>query len=118
MAVSFTFTSNKSAVEAAVKAAKAESLSQMGDFAVQMAQNYAPVDTGNMRGSIKHEKEDEDTEIYGTSNDQARLKPVDYAPYVELGTSRMRAQPFIRPAAENHAAELQSICEGVFSTIN
>lgn len=106
---------NSKEVEEAMKQAKKEALKQMGDFAVQMAQNYAPVDTGNMRGSIRHEAIDEDTEYYGTSNTQARLKPVDYAVFVELGTNKMKAQPFIRPAAENHRSELQSIAGKVIS---
>lgn len=40
---------------------------------------------------------------------------VDYGPYVEMGTSRMRAQPYLRPAAEEAIAamppEIQQILE-------
>lgn len=36
---------------------------------------------------------------------------VEYAPYVEMGTQRMKAQPFIKPAVENHVDEYKRIFE-------
>lgn len=36
---------------------------------------------------------------------------VEYAPYVELGTTRSRAKPYLRPAAENHSEEYKKIIE-------
>ena len=42
---------------------------------------------------------------------------VEYAPYVELGTSKMPARPFIRPAVENHLSEYQQIFEQTLSKI-
>lgn len=59
-----------------------------------------PVDTGRLRGSImtKVETNDKGAEgIIGTSG-------VEYAPFVEFGTVRQPAQPFLRPACiENEA---------------
>jgi len=55
----------------------------------------AAVDTGTMRGSIGVE--------IGVLT--ATIGPtVDYAPYVEYGTSRMAPQPFMNPAADQHEA--------------
>lgn len=53
-----------------------------------------PVDTGRLRSSIQT------TAPRETSNGVAvRIgSNVNYARYVELGTRRMRAQPFLRPA--------------------
>lgn len=112
-----TFTSHRDKVMDAVEQAIDRSLDQMGARAVQYAQNAATVDTGNMRASISHERFDDRTEIFGTNNTRAPIKPVEYAPYVELGTRRQRAQPFIRPAAEDHASEYQAICEAEFGKI-
>ena len=57
------------------------------------AQASAPVDTGALRGSIS-------AEIRG---DEAVVGPtVHYGGYVELGTSKMRAQPYLFPAADKH----------------
>lgn len=69
------------------------------------AENYAkmecPVDTGRLRNSITHEQENEDTEVIGTN--------VEYAPYVEMGTSKSRAQPFLEPAVVEHVDEYKEI---------
>ncbi len=36
---------------------------------------------------------------------------VEYAPYVELGTSRMAARPFLRPAATEHGERYKKLME-------
>lgn len=71
-----------------------------------LAENYAarkcPVDTGNLRGSITHAVDAGDNAVYIGTN-------VKYAPYVELGTSRQKAQPFLRPAASEHVAQYRRV---------
>lgn len=54
------------------------------------AQRFAPVDTGRLRESI-HITDDGGDERTITAE-------ADYAVYVEEGTSKMAAQPFLRPA--------------------
>lgn len=34
---------------------------------------------------------------------------VEYAPYIEFGTSRMRPRPYLKPALENHMSEYRHI---------
>ena len=36
---------------------------------------------------------------------------IEYAPYVELGTSRAKAYPFIKPAVTEHSATYKRIIE-------
>ena len=71
-----------------------------------LAENYAakkcPVDTGNLRGSITYEVDTGDNAVYIGTN-------VEYAPYVELGTSCQKAQPFLRPAASEHGAQYREV---------
>lgn len=71
-----------------------------------LAENYAakkcPVDTGNLRASITHEVDTGDNAVYIGTN-------VEYAPYVELGTLRQKAQPFLRPAASEHGAQYRQV---------
>lgn len=67
------------------------------------AKTYAPVDTGRLRNSITHKPQGNNTEVVQTN--------VEYAIYQEMGTSKMRAQPYMRPAGENHIAEYKSIIE-------
>ena len=74
-----------------------------------MAEGYAkrlcPVDTGRLRNSITHALDSGGRAVYVGTN-------VEYAPYVELGTARQKAQPYLRPAAVDHATEYREIIEG------
>lgn len=75
-----------------------------GEQATQYAVEIVPVDTGRLKGSIGHTySEDEQTEYIGTN--------VEYAPYVEFGTSRQRAQPYLKPAVANHTDEYVKFIE-------
>lgn len=68
------------------------------------AEGYAklkcPVDTGRLRNSISHSAQG-NTAYIGTN--------VEYARYVELGTSRQKAQPYLKPAATEHGDEYKEI---------
>jgi len=65
------------------------------------AKDLCPVDTGALKASIKADKE------------SALLWTVaphtEYAVYVEFGTRRMRAQPYMRPAAERVRVEFPKL---------
>ena len=61
----------------------------------------APVDTGNLRSSITHRVVSDEEARVGTN--------VDYAPWVEGGTSKMAAQPFLRPALDNNKARIEKM---------
>lgn len=91
----------------AEEAARTRALEIIGGKAESYAKKLCPVDTGRLRNSITHQQYDERTEVVGTN--------VEYAPYVELGTHRQKAQPYLRPAAENHTAEYKRIIEVVMS---
>ena len=57
-----------------------------------LAQMNAPVDTGFLRGSIG---------IDGTGSLTVEIGPTaEYAPYLEDGTYKMAARPFMGPAAD------------------
>jgi len=59
------------------------------------AKAVVPVDTGKLKNSITCEF---------PSPTKAIIAPhTDYAAYVEFGTRRQRAKPYMRPAAENVA---------------
>jgi HK97 gp10 family phage protein len=72
-------------------------LPQAGLIVEGQAKLNAPVDSGNLRSSITTEVKDEEV-IVGTN--------VEYAPYVEYGTKRMRAQPYLRPALDKNRKDL------------
>lgn len=94
-----------------VKAASDEAIAKALEMCGMQAENYAsllcPVDTGRLRGSLTHAPEDKYTEVIGTN--------VEYAAFVELGTSRQRAQPYLKPALINHVREYENIIKSVLS---
>lgn len=77
-------------------------LEEIGLLAENYAERKCPVDTGNLRGSITYEVDTGGNAVYIGTN-------VEYAPYVELGTSRQKAQPFLRPAASGHGAQYRQV---------
>ncbi len=57
-----------------------------------------PVDTGFLRNSIQ---------VDSVTPMEAIIAPhTDYAEHVEFGTSRMAAQPYMRPALDEHENEI------------
>jgi len=82
--------------------AKVRALEKIGLVAEGYAKKLCPVDTGTLRKSITHTTDD-DAAYVGTN--------VEYAPAVELGTSRQKAQPYLRPAATEHQTTYQKIIQ-------
>ena len=103
------FTSNKDEVLSAVDQAIVRGLEICGGKAESYAKELCPVDTGRLRNSISHAQMDEKTEVIGSN--------VEYAPFVELGTRKMAAKPYLRPAAENHSTEYKAILENELAKI-
>lgn len=58
------------------------------------AKRRVPVRTGRLRNSIGHELADDKLSARVGTN-------VEYGPYVEFGTTRMHARPYLFPAAES-----------------
>lgn len=89
---------------AAMDAALARAMEEVGLVAEGYAKAKCPVDTGMLRNSITHIGGKE-----GNAHVEAIGTNVEYAKYVELGTSRAKEQPYLRPAAEDHANTYQQI---------
>lgn len=98
----FKLTDNSEEVKSAMEKAIARGLEEIGLTAEAYAKLKCPVDTGRLRNSISHDARDK--EVYIGTN-------VEYAPYVEMGTSRTKAQPFLKPAATEHSDEYKKIIE-------
>ena len=98
------FTDNSKEVSDNIKAALLRGLEKCGLTAERFAKKLAPYDTGNLRNSITHEVDDGEPAVYIGTN-------VEYAPYVCLGTIHMNAQPFLKPAVNDHKDEYRKILE-------
>ena len=123
------FIDNSDEVKSEMRSALLRGLEKCGFVAEKYAKKRCPVDTGNLRNSISHAVVDGDsTAAYIGTNEE-------YAPYVELGTGRYypggrptpwayqdaegewhwtrgnKAQPFLKPAAADHAMQYRDIIE-------
>lgn len=104
------FTSNVNDILSALEKGKRNALTAIGATAETYAKKATPVDTGRLRNSISHSVDGE--AAYIGSN-------VEYAPYVELGTSRAKAHHMLQKAATEHSAEYKRLAEdAVYSAIN
>ena len=104
------FTSNVNDILSALEKGKRNALTAIGATAETYAKQETPVDTGRLRNSISHTVDGESA--YIGSN-------VEYAPYVELGTSRAKAHHMLQKAATEHSAEYKRLAEdAVYSAIN
>ena len=114
-------TDNTDAILKATDEAIYNALQTIGDKAADYAAGLAPVQTGNLKGSMESEVNQQEKAVYiGTA--------VEYAPYVEFGHHQevgryvpaigkrlvrefVPAQPFLKPAIENHLDEYKNILE-------
>lgn len=127
MAFNFQLTDHSSEFLQAFEEATEAALTEVGLAAEGYAKRLCPVDTGRLRNSITfatakaHDAgsppaEGEDYELHGTPEKGAVYigTNVEYAPYIELGTSRQKAQPFLQPAIVNHQIKYKRIFESHF----
>lgn len=94
--------SNKDQTEKEVEQKIQKVLENIGLTAETYTKLLCPVDTGNLRNSITHQVHDK-TVYIGTN--------VEYGKYVEAGTYKMVAQPYLRPAIEGHFKEYKLIAQ-------
>ena len=96
------FESNLNNVLSALNLAKRQTTEAIGLYVEGEAKARCPVDTGNLRGSISHDS-DEEKAVIGSST--------EYGIFVEKGTSRQKAQPYLTPAVENNISTIKEIVQ-------
>lgn len=70
---------------------------------VNKMQNRVPVNTGSLKNSIKWVRSEDGYTLTAGS------ESVDYAPYIEFGTFKLRAKPFFNPTLHEMEADLINI---------
>ena len=100
--MSYDYTLKKRSAIKAVEDASRAAYSSAALLVLSDAILRSPVDTGNLRSSLTWELE-RDAALVGTN--------VEYAPAVELGTSRQRAQPYLRPALDSNTDAISRVFE-------
>ncbi len=84
--------SYKGNVVAAAQKHGAEKVSEFCEVMADTARDLTPYDTGHNRDSINHEVSGMTGKVYTESG---------YGGWLEIGTSKMAAQPYFRPAYES-----------------
>lgn len=69
-----------------------DAINEFADEVVTHMKGVVPVDTGKLRDSIEKKQEGDSVSV--------GPRGVEYAEYVEYGTSRSPAQPYVRPTIE------------------
>ena len=96
------------AIGSAFKPAAIAGIQKGGFRAEGQAKARAAVDTGNMRNSIANEPSADGTSLWAHA---------EYSAFVDLGTSRMPAQPFFTPAVtewgQQMPADIKAEIDGV-----
>lgn len=87
------FEPDRGGIAATVHAANEATVGPLTEAIADDARRYAPVLTGALRSSIRTGVDDSTGYVIAGNED------VDYAAYQEFGTSKMSAQPYLRPAA-------------------
>ena len=75
-----------------------------GDSMVTYAQGIVPVRTGNLMASIFADVDEDNLSVTLGAT-------ADYASFIEYGTVKMRAQPFLQPAADIGEEEMNARIE-------
>lgn len=97
--INITIKQNKKGIDE-LEAAARNFLENVAENIRLEAKTLVPVDTGLLRSSIDvYDGEDRNEKLIGS-------KGVHYALYVESGTVKMQAQPYIVPALDNIVAEI------------
>lgn len=102
--MSYSYKDNTDEVLKGLSDAVERALTRIGLEAEGYAKKECPVDTGNLRNSITHEVVQSEKAVYIGTN-------VEYAAYVELGTVRTKAKPYLKPAATEHSTVYKRIME-------
>ena len=99
---------HRTEVERRLDEAVERALTAIGANAENYVRNNAPKDTGRLQNSITSRIDTSDNSVTIGTN-------VEYAPYQELGTSKMDAahggKGFMRPAIQDHFTEFKNIFE-------
>ena len=103
--ISVNMTDNSEQFKAAAKEQINAWLEAIGEDAAGTAADFAPVDTGRLKGSISSAVIEEEQAVYIGTN-------VEYAPYQEFGTSKgVVGKHFIQFGCTAHQTEYKALLE-------
>lgn len=102
-----TYKSNRKNVDTELARLFYMTLTGAGEIVSSSAKLLVPVDTGRLRNSIEYQVAPADREVIIGSS-------VEYAPMQELGTSKMKAQPYLKPGMLKSASSINALAKRIF----
>ena len=108
MKVNVAYKNNFAALARSVAEKVGEITALCAENTAQRARELCPVDTGRLQASITAQSEGASARVSADT---------DYAAYVEFGTSRMAAQPYLVPALIGSAGEAASVAARVLGEL-
>jgi HK97 gp10 family phage protein len=84
---------------------KTKALLAGANIIVDRAKEIVPVDTGTLRDSIEALEIDGDVYIHASADQGGG----EYSAFVEFGTVKMSAQPYVRPAIDEKLREVEQM---------
>ena len=96
-------------VEVAVKKESVKAINKAALLVERDAKILAPVDTGRLMNSITHDVNEADISARVGIPPRFDNTSMMYGVYVELGTSKMAAQPYLRPALEKNVGKIERL---------
>lgn len=106
------YTSYMPEVKSKMKLCKKEFLGAVGVWIVAEVQSLVPVLTGNLKRSIVFDVHSDNGGV-----DIGAKADAEYAAYVEKGTSKQKAQPYLEPGAMNTIPHLESIAQKYYQKL-
>ena len=95
-------------LRAELSKAKKAALTAVGLQASKNVRQITPIDTGRLKSSISYRLQGDSAVSIGTN--------VEYATYVEMGTSKMKKpHPYLRPGITNNADQYREIIKQYLS---
>ena len=80
-----------------------DNLIEFGESVVEVSMDNVPVDTGHLKNNIRMEPRNPNPDAMAL----AVVTETGYGAYVELGTSKTQARPYIAPAAKQVMAQFK-----------
>lgn len=90
---------------------KYDAMVEVGEFCKTKMDEYVAVRSGNLKDHNSYKV----TKLFFQK--VTLVNKCHYAGFNEFGTKKMKAHPFMRPAMENHQAEIQEIIRRAYSDI-
>ena len=103
---------NPGKVKATITGRAEENVEKACQFVEEQARNNIRSRSGRLANAIGHVVYRDGDDVIGVVGMRRRFKAAFYGYFLEVGTRKMAAHPFLRPAVFNNARQIMKIITG------